>query len=84
MFVFIWEMDAKKRDYSGKTVALIGIGSLAFQILPQRQKKCRRVDYLVRGGTWISEPFADEETQDKIVENKDSGNCLSSTPLHFL
>ncbi|KUJ13710.1 putative monooxygenase [Mollisia scopiformis] len=62
-------------DYSNKTVALIGAGLSAIQILPHLQKKCKDVFHFTRGRTWISEPFGGIATQQAIAGDKDSGNC---------
>ncbi|RDW89163.1 monooxygenase-3 [Coleophoma cylindrospora] len=62
------------RDYTNKTVALIGAGSSAIQILPHLQKKCTEVFHYTRGKTWVSEPFGGEATQATIAGDKDSGN----------
>ncbi|KAI5460939.1 putative monooxygenase [Mariannaea sp. PMI_226] len=55
-------------DYTGKTVALLGCGSSAIQILPHFQKKCPKVYNFIRGGTWISQPFGSTLTE-KVLEN---------------
>lgn len=41
-------------DWTGKTVALLGSGSSAIQILPQIQPGAKKVVHFVRGKTWIS------------------------------
>lgn len=49
-------------DVSEKTVAVIGYGSSALQIVPTIQPKVKRMDHYVRGRSWISPngPGADE------------------------
>ncbi|KIW88136.1 uncharacterized protein Z519_11247 [Cladophialophora bantiana CBS 173.52] len=41
-------------DWSGKNVAVIGIGSSGIQILPKVAKTAKHVDFFVRSPTWIS------------------------------
>lgn len=62
------------RDCEGKTVALLGCGSSAIQILPQLQKKCPRIINFIRGGTWVSQPFGSTLTEGIIANGSESGN----------
>lgn len=62
------------RDYEGKTVALLGCGSSAIQILPHLQKKCPQVFNFVRGGTWISQPFGSTLTAEVLANSSEPGN----------
>ncbi|KAJ9132078.1 putative Monooxygenase [Pleurostoma richardsiae] len=71
-----WDMSW---NYEGKTVALIGCGSSAIQILPHLQKKCSRVYNFVRGGTWISYPFGSTLTEG-ILKNSDEPGNYKYTP----
>ncbi|KAI1630504.1 cyclohexanone monooxygenase [Exophiala viscosa] len=48
-------------DYKDKTVAVIGTGSSAIQIVPQVQKSAKHITTFMRSVTWISPPFAAEE-----------------------
>ncbi|OQU97611.1 hypothetical protein CLAIMM_03513 isoform 2 [Cladophialophora immunda] len=41
-------------DWSGKNVAVIGIGSSGIQIVPKVAKTAKHVDFFVRSPTWIS------------------------------
>ena len=46
-------------DWAGKTVAVIGTGSSAIQIVPQIQKKAIHLTAFMRSVTWISPPIGD-------------------------
>ncbi|KAK6067709.1 hypothetical protein SCUP515_10048 [Seiridium cupressi] len=79
-------------DYSGKTVALIGSGSSAIQILPQLQKKSTRIHNFIRGGTWITQPFGSTFTEALLANSTEPGNYSYSPeelsrfqddPAHF-
>ncbi|RAO68983.1 uncharacterized protein BHQ10_004995 [Talaromyces amestolkiae] len=61
-------------DYEGKTVALLGCGSSAIQILPHLQRKCLRVHNFIRGGTWISQPFGSTFTENILTNSTEPGN----------
>ncbi|GJJ16031.1 hypothetical protein Clacol_010310 [Clathrus columnatus] len=54
-----WTLE--KEAWEGKTVAVIGVGSSAIQIVPALQPKAAKVSNFVRGKTWISAPFASRE-----------------------
>ncbi|KIW11199.1 hypothetical protein PV08_10499 [Exophiala spinifera] len=45
-------------SYKDKTVAVIGTGSSAIQIVPQIQPKAKRLLTFMRSATWISPPIA--------------------------
>jgi cation diffusion facilitator CzcD-associated flavoprotein CzcO len=62
-------------DLTGKTVAIIGNGSSAIQIIPKLQKVVKRLDAYARGSTWISPPLAGSKVEE---HNPGGGN---STPL---
>ncbi|KAK7217156.1 hypothetical protein V2G26_005159 [Clonostachys chloroleuca] len=66
-----WDTDW---DYTGKTVALLGCGSSAIQILPHLQKKCPQVYNFIRGGTWISQPFGSTYTEKILANSTEPGN----------
>ncbi|OQV04653.1 hypothetical protein CLAIMM_09506 [Cladophialophora immunda] len=55
-------------DPTNKTVAVIGSGSSAIQIVPCLQPKVKRLDNYVRGRTWISPPFAPSEVEKHTSE----------------
>jgi cation diffusion facilitator CzcD-associated flavoprotein CzcO len=67
------------RDYSGKTVALLGCGSSAIQILPHLQEKSAQVFNFIRDGTWISHPFGSTLTENIMANGDEPGN-YSYTP----
>ncbi len=46
-------------DWSNKTVAVIGTGSSAIQIVPQIQKKAKHLTAFMRSVTWISPPMGE-------------------------
>ncbi|KAK9460471.1 uncharacterized protein V1516DRAFT_626211 [Lipomyces oligophaga] len=48
-------------DPTGKSVAVIGAGSSAIQIVPAIQPKVMNLDNYVRGKTWICPPILQEE-----------------------
>ncbi|GAA5991263.1 hypothetical protein JCM11641_000404, partial [Rhodosporidiobolus odoratus] len=56
---------------TGRTVAVIGVGSASIQIVPALQKHAARVDNYVRGQAWIATPFASTEL---IKRNSDANN----------
>jgi cation diffusion facilitator CzcD-associated flavoprotein CzcO len=68
---------AYSRDYTGKSVAIIGCGSSAIQILPKMQKVCAKVDHYVRGKTYLSYPFGGEYSKKAIERDMSAMNCLS-------
>jgi cation diffusion facilitator CzcD-associated flavoprotein CzcO len=43
-------------DLEGKVVAIIGSGASSVQVLPQLEKKCKRVDVYIRTPSWICPP----------------------------
>ncbi|KAH8669037.1 putative monooxygenase [Xylariales sp. PMI_506] len=80
-------------DYTGKTVALLGCGSSAIQILPHLQQKCPEVINFVRGGTWISQPFGSTLTEKVLAKGTEPGNYtytederkqFAEDPEHYL
>lgn len=44
-------------DFTGKTVAIIGLGSTSVQITPTLQKMVGKLEVFMRSSTWISPPF---------------------------
>ncbi|KAB8218143.1 hypothetical protein BDV33DRAFT_176009 [Aspergillus novoparasiticus] len=50
-------------DVSGLSVAVIGAGSSAIQIVPAIQPKVKHLDNYVRGQTWIAPPVAEAEVR---------------------
>ena len=50
-------------DYADKTVAVIGTGSSAIQIVPQVQKKAKHVTAFMRSVTWISPVVGDADLE---------------------
>ncbi|KAK9446894.1 uncharacterized protein V1518DRAFT_435533 [Limtongia smithiae] len=50
-------------DATDKTVAVIGSGSSAIQIVPAIQKKVKHLDNYVRGQAWIAPPIAEAEVR---------------------
>ena len=63
------------RDYTGKSVAIIGCGSSAIQILPKMQKVCSKIDHYVRGKTYLSYPFGGEFSKKVIERDMAAMNC---------
>ena len=61
-------------DYTDKTVAVIGTGSSAIQIVPQVQKKAKHLTTFMRSVTWISPPvegnFLEEDKQHSSDEKQ--------------
>ena len=51
-------------DYSDKSVAVIGTGSSAIQIVPQVQKKAKHLTTFMRSVTWISPVVGDAEIEE--------------------
>jgi hypothetical protein len=51
-------------DYKDKTVAVIGNGSSAIQIVPSIQPDVKHMTAFIRSSTWISPNFAAEHTKD--------------------
>ena len=61
-------------DYRGQNVAVIGNGSSGIQIVPTIQPQVERLDHYVRGRTWISSTFVNEE-----VERRGEGSNFNYT-----
>jgi cation diffusion facilitator CzcD-associated flavoprotein CzcO len=61
-------------DLEGKTVAVIGNGSSAIQIIPKLQKVVKRLDAYARGSTWISPPLSGSKVEE---HNPGGGNSIS-------
>jgi cation diffusion facilitator CzcD-associated flavoprotein CzcO len=60
-------------DFKGKSVALIGSGSTAVQILPKIQPLVSHLDAYIRNQMWLSPPFGSDyilERNPEIAENK--------------
>ena len=55
-----WDTDV---DYTDKTVAVIGTGSSAIQIVPQVQKKAKHLTAFMRSVTWISPVVGDADLE---------------------
>ncbi|KAF8583198.1 FAD/NAD(P)-binding domain-containing protein [Ramaria rubella] len=55
--------EGEKESWEGKSIAVIGVGSSAIQIVPHVQPKASRLANFVRGKTWIAAPFAASEIQ---------------------
>ncbi|KAJ3535411.1 hypothetical protein NM688_g6982 [Phlebia brevispora] len=70
-----WEEDVK--DWGDKSVAVIGVGSSALQIIPTLQPRVGRLVQYVRSRTWICPPFV----QDKVAELL--GRDMSSDENHI-
>ncbi|KAF4167602.1 hypothetical protein CNMCM6936_004659 [Aspergillus lentulus] len=58
------------------SVAVIGSGSSAIQIVPAIQPKTKRIDNYVRGQTWIAPPWA----QDEVRKHTAKGANFAFTP----
>jgi len=69
------------RDYTDKSVAIIGCGSSAIQILPKMQKVCKKIDHYVRGKTYLSYPFGGDYSLDVIKRDPTAMNCKISHHL---
>ena len=69
------------RDYTGKSVAIIGCGSSAIQILPKMQKVCSHIDHYVRGKTYLSYPFGGDFSKKVIERDMYAMNCRTSCVL---
>jgi cation diffusion facilitator CzcD-associated flavoprotein CzcO len=59
-------------NLTGKTVAVIGNGSSAIQIVPNLQKVVKQLYSFARGSTWISPPLANSKVEE---HNPGGGNC---------
>jgi cation diffusion facilitator CzcD-associated flavoprotein CzcO len=55
-------------DFNNKTVAVIGNGSTAVQIIPQLQKITKRLKTFMRSPTWISPPFGAGALQTDLIK----------------
>jgi cation diffusion facilitator CzcD-associated flavoprotein CzcO len=53
-------------DFKDKTVAIIGTGSTAIQIVPQLQKVAGKLKLIMRSPTWVSPPFANDVFKNAI------------------
>ena len=68
-------------DWKDKTVAVIGTGSSAIQMVPQLQKTAKHLTSFMRSVTWISPPVGGatlEEEKNKAVKNP-SGEPVQTT-----
>ncbi|KAH8697928.1 hypothetical protein BGW36DRAFT_450673 [Talaromyces proteolyticus] len=70
-------------DYSGKRLAVIGIGSSGIQILPQVTKAANHIDYFIRSQTWISPARGINEAQDGDPELDEQYNYVSNEIKRF-
>ncbi|KAL2436581.1 FAD-binding monooxygenase tazF [Exophiala dermatitidis] len=68
-------------DWTGKTVAVIGTGSSAIQIVPQVQKTAGKVICFMRSVTWISPPIAGDVLNETKAHSSDPGQ--SQTNQYF-
>ncbi|KIW94319.1 uncharacterized protein Z519_05635 [Cladophialophora bantiana CBS 173.52] len=59
-------------DYTDKTVAVIGTGSSAIQIVPQVQKKAKHLITFMRSVTWISPPVGGQVLQEDKSHSSDA------------
>ncbi|KAH0847215.1 hypothetical protein AYO21_02604 [Fonsecaea monophora] len=59
-------------DYTDKTVAVIGTGSSAIQIVPQVQKKAKHLTTFMRSVTWISPPVGGQVLEEDKSHSSDS------------
>jgi cation diffusion facilitator CzcD-associated flavoprotein CzcO len=55
----VWDHDY---EYTGKTVAVLGNGSSAIQIVPSIQPVVKHLTTFIRGPRWISSKFAAQHT----------------------
>ncbi|KAK4053878.1 hypothetical protein OIO90_003715 [Microbotryomycetes sp. JL221] len=53
--------EGTEKDEQGRSVAVIGCGSSAIQVVPTVQPFAKKLDNYVRGKTWIATPFASAE-----------------------
>lgn len=67
-------------DATGFSVAVIGSGSSAIQIVPAIQPKVRHLDNYVRGRTWIAPPIAEAEVRKHTLT--ESNFAFSPQELH--
>ncbi len=57
-------------DLEGKTVAIIGTGSSAIQIVPQIQPKVKKLVAVMRSVTWILPPWAETVLQQTEADSR--------------
>ncbi|KAI0077436.1 FAD/NAD-binding domain-containing protein [Panus rudis PR-1116 ss-1] len=71
-----WDVDEEtwKEGWKDKTVAVIGVGSSAIQIVPALQPRVAKVLNYVRGKTWLSPPFAADKMADLLKRDPGSQN----------
>ncbi|KAK7705398.1 hypothetical protein SLS63_014143 [Diaporthe eres] len=70
-------------DFTGKRVAVIGIGSSGIQIVPQLAKVCKSMDVHVRTQTWISPAPGINEPTANDPEMDDEYNFTEKTLKEF-
>ncbi|TVY25630.1 putative sterigmatocystin biosynthesis monooxygenase [Lachnellula hyalina] len=58
-------------DFKDKTVAIIGTGSTAIQIVPKLQKVAKKLELFMRSPTWISPPFGDAVLKEDVRDGKE-------------
>lgn len=58
-------------DPAGKTIAVIGNGSSALQLLPQLQKVAARIDHYARSPTWVGGSFGPKVTASENAVSQD-------------
>ena len=66
-------------DFTGKRVAVIGIGSSGIQIVPKLAKLCGTMDLFVRSKTWISPAPGINEPTDQDPDMDDEYNFTEET-----
>ncbi|KAL2837567.1 hypothetical protein BJY01DRAFT_251389 [Aspergillus pseudoustus] len=69
----VWDNDWRPDNLS---VAVIGSGSSAIQIVPAIQRRVKHLDNYVRGQTWIAPPWA----ADEVRKHTSSGSNFKFTP----
>ncbi|KAI9695963.1 MAG: hypothetical protein M1820_008375 [Bogoriella megaspora] len=75
-------------DYNGKTVAVIGSGSSAIQIIPELQPKVQHLQAFIRSPTWIapSQGFVDPKSEGptNFFYSEEDKKTFREDPDHFL
>ncbi|THG96305.1 hypothetical protein EW026_g5500 [Hermanssonia centrifuga] len=71
-----WEEDVK--DWGGKKIAVIGVGSSAIQIVPALQPKVAKLYNYVRGKTWLAVPFGSDKMAGLLGRNTEEQNYAFS------
>ncbi|PSR70625.1 hypothetical protein PHLCEN_2v13485 [Hermanssonia centrifuga] len=71
-----WEEGVK--DWKGKKIAVIGVGSSAIQIVPALQPKVAKLYNYVRGKTWLAVPFGSDRMAGLLGRNTEEQNYAFS------